>query len=161
MSRLRIKCVSPESWADLNWKIGKHFKSKIDVNKYLGIHLSHDLILFDSDSESIAGKPLAWVMSWIDSNLRDTAWAMSWFQSVCRRRLLNRKPNKGHLKSTLEWEAQQGHAKSLVGKVECPKEVTRNWEWIASFSNELIRIKILKDFLSRELFELKFWKLFE
>ena len=75
MSRIRIKCFSLESWADLNRKIGKHFKSWVNLNQYLGYPLESWI-----DSESIPGKSLGshelnrfkssryyWVMSWFES----------------------------------------------------------------------------------------------
>ena len=70
--------LTVESWVDseskvfrlsheLIWieKIGKHFESLVDLNQYLGIHLSHELNRFNSfwdtsldDSNQFVGKTL-------------------------------------------------------------------------------------------------------
>ena len=101
MRRLRISFFLLESWVELiqylgiclsyelilNQFPGKPIESRIDLNQYLGICLSRELILnqfpgkpFESwvDSESIPWKAI-WVMSLIDSTIRDTSSVMSCF----------------------------------------------------------------------------------
>ena len=129
-----------ESWVDLNRKIGKQFEPWVDLNQNLGIHLSHELIL-----SQFLEKPLK---SWVESIQVSEILLESWAD-------LNQ-----FVGTVLEWKAQKGHTKSTVGKVDCPKKVKRNWEWIASLSHELIRIKILKSFLSRELNWIKIMEAF-
>ena len=123
MSRLRINFFAwVMSWFDLNKKSGSCFSH--ESIWILEIHLSHELILSQFWKA-------AWVMSWIDSSLQDTAWVMSWFESTFWK--------------ALEWKAQK-RSYQVNSKVECPKKVKWNWEWIASLTHELIWIKILKSF---------------
>ena len=149
MIRLRIKCFSLESWVDLNKKIGKHFESWVDLNQHLGIHLNHELIL----SQFLESR-----LSWIDSSLEDTAWVMSWFKPICREGTWVGSQKNSYEVSTSVESPEKVIPSQLWSWM--PKKVMRNWEWIASLSHELIRIQILKSFMSRELIGIKildFW----
>ena len=72
--------------------------------------------------------------------------SLSWFKSIFRVEWpWVGSPQKGHTKSTLEWKDQK-RSYRINSKVECSTKVIRNWEWTASLSHELIRIKMLKSF---------------
>ena len=155
MSRLRIKCFLFESWAYLNQRIGKHFQSRVDLNQYLGIHSTHELI----QSQFLESR--------LSNELNRFKFPRYCFShELIRINLsgmhLSRKPLKGHTKLTLEYQVSKiGHqnrspsqqlswmpkkGKGFQKKVECPKKVIWNWEWIASLCHELIQFKILKVF---------------
>ena len=113
-------------WHELIWikKIGKHFESWVDLNQYLGIHLSHELIL-SQFLESRFSHELNRFKSpryCLNRELIQISQSGSGFKS----NHLSRKPQKRSCEVSIEWKAQK-KINQVNNKVECPKKVNEAW----------------------------------
>ena len=142
-----------ESWVDLNRNVGKRFESWVnliwflrkplepwvDLNQYLGTPLESWV-----DSESIPWKA-AWVMTLIDSGLRDAAWAMSWFESICRKDLSQKPKNHTKWEDTLSWKPKERSYQVKWNRTNFESELdyiyilNQGYNWVIVDSNQYSR----------------------
>ena len=85
----------------------------------------------------------AWVMSRIDSGLRDTAWVMSWFASISQESTWVESPKK-----VMGSQHLNGSPKRSTVELNARKRSKPNWERIVSLVQELIQINISNFFES-------------
>ena len=119
MSRLRIECFSLKSWVDLNPYLGiclsgelilsrfpgKPLKSWVDLNQYMGIRLSRELIL-----SQFPGKTLE---SWVELiQLSEILLESSVDSNQFLGKTIESKAQKGHIKWNGMGQAHKGHTKS-------------------------------------------------